>query len=107
MQQAHEALLATREVGDRYLSLGLVGTTGALVLAMGQTERAARLKGAELAIRERLHIPAAPVGAPSDKQLLSDIRAALPGTAFDVEWQKGQTMNLEEAAAYALWEDSE
>lgn len=107
LQQARDALLLARELGDRYLSLELVATMGALALATGQTERAARLKGAELAIREQLRIPAAPVSAGRDEKLLSDIRAAPPGTALVVEWQEGQNMNLEEAVAYALHEDSD
>jgi predicted ATPase/DNA-binding SARP family transcriptional activator len=77
---------------------------GLALVARGQEqwERAARLFGAEEALREVFGQPFPPVERPEFDCLVAPMRAALGEEAFAAAWAKGRAMTLEQAVAYAL-----
>jgi hypothetical protein len=84
-------------LGERRFTLGLLGEMATLALAGGEPERAARLKGAEMAIRERLGIPLPPVDQAAEEEMLGAVE-------FARAWEQGRAMSLQEAVALALVE---
>jgi len=101
IDEHHESLLLAGEMGDEHGSVALLPTMAALALAEGDAERAACLKGAELAIRERQAIPAVPVGQESSEELVTQIRASLDEETFANARTRGRSRSLEEIVADA------
>jgi hypothetical protein len=62
----------------------------------------ARLLGAAAALRESLGTPLPPVERPEHERLCAAIRARLGEQAFAAAWERGRTMELEDAVALAL-----
>ena len=67
-----------------------------------QPERAARLYGAEDALRARLGVPRTPASRESYEETIAAVRAALDETKFAAAWREGKGMPLQQAIAYAL-----
>ena len=103
-ERLREGLLVARELGERYLTLGLLGEIAMLSVAGGETERAARLKGAEVALRARLGVPLARWDQAEGEEALAHIRAILGEKGFTRASEQGRAMSLEEAVACALGE---
>ena len=74
----------------------------ALATEAGDAVRAARVKGAEMALREHLGIPLPPVDRPGSEEALTRLRAVLGDEGFTRAWEGGRTMSLGEAIAYTL-----
>jgi hypothetical protein len=91
-----------RELGQRPLVLGLLADMAALAIETGEAERAARLKGAEAALRVSLVVPLPPVERTKSEETLARLREALSEREFAYACEWGQAMSLEEAVAYAL-----
>jgi hypothetical protein len=70
--------------------------------AMRQPTRAARLLGAAEALRAVIHSPLAPAEQSDHKRKVSEVRAQLPESAFNVAWAEGRGMSMEQAIVYAL-----
>jgi len=70
--------------------------------ATGQPARAARLFGAAEALREAIGAPRPPVQRADYERARAKARTQLDATTFAAEWSAGQTMTLDQAAAYAL-----
>jgi hypothetical protein len=99
----HEALLVSSELNDQWtIPRALGGLAGAAVLAE-EYQRAARLFGAMVAMRELSGIGEA---AGSFRALCerdaADAREALGSEAFAAAWEEGRAMDQERIIAYAL-----
>jgi hypothetical protein len=98
------ALLARVELGDaRSIPLCLDGLAW-VACAEGRVERAARLLGAEEALRERVGAIVPAVIQAEHDRAAATVRASLPEPALAALWQEGRAMTLPQAVAYALEE---
>jgi predicted ATPase/class 3 adenylate cyclase len=99
----HEQSLAIRrEIGDRRgIAYALEGFA-ALASAQEQPERAARLWGAEEALREEMGAPLSPSEREEYDRKIAEARAALGEDAFSAAWMEGRAMTQEQAIEYAL-----
>lgn len=70
--------------------------------AVAQTEQAARLFGAEQALRESINAAPVPGIRADHEHTLSEVRAQMGEAAFAAAWAEGQAMSLEKTVAYAL-----
>jgi tetratricopeptide (TPR) repeat protein len=77
---------------------GLAGVAGAL----GHAERAARLFGAAYALRRSIGIPLAPADRPLHERNLNRATALLDPPTWHVRWSEGESMDSEQAIAFAL-----
>jgi predicted ATPase/class 3 adenylate cyclase len=99
-----ESLILCREMGDRWLSEECLEGFAGVASATGHYERAARLIGAAVELREILGWqPSPPTQADYDK-CSALTRAALGNAAFSAAWAEGRAMTLEQAIEYALAE---
>jgi hypothetical protein len=73
---------------------------------LGQPERAAQLLGACETAVERLGAIHHASDKPEVARILATVRAQLDDGAFQEAWAAGQKMTMEQAAAYALEEES-
>ncbi|MGH2368930.1 MAG: tetratricopeptide repeat protein, partial [Chloroflexota bacterium] len=97
-----ESLTHSEKVGDRlFTAFCLVGLAGVAV-AQGQPERAARLLGAEEALREAIGAPRAPTHAPDHRRFLAAAHAALGDSAFAAAFAAGRSLSFEAAVAEAM-----
>jgi predicted ATPase len=107
-ERLHESLTLARDLGELEFTLALIGEVGTLAVAGGKGTRAARLKGAELALRERFHIPLRPANEAEpeaeSEETLARARAMLGEEEFVRAWEEGRAKSLEQAVAYALEE---
>jgi non-specific serine/threonine protein kinase len=77
-------------------------TMAAVLVERGQSERAARLFGAEHALRNTIGYVVGDRWRPRHERNLVSARAALGDEAFAAAWARGQAMTREQAVAYAL-----
>ena len=73
-----------------------------VALAGGMPDRAARLFGAEAAMRDTMIVPRPPYLLRLFEQDLADMRRAFGDEAWDRTWQEGRAMSVEAVTAYAL-----
>ena len=99
----HETLLVGSELNDHWtIPRALGGLAGAAVLA-AQYQRAARLFGVMVAMRELSGIgEATGFFRTLCERDETEARAALGSEAFLAAWEEGRAMNPERAIAYAL-----
>jgi predicted ATPase/DNA-binding SARP family transcriptional activator len=93
------------EHGNKWgLAVGLSGLAG-VSGGQGQLERAARLFGAEEALREAIHSALPPAVRADHERALASVRAQMDEATFATAWAEGRAMTLEQAVAYALAHD--
>jgi predicted ATPase/class 3 adenylate cyclase len=80
---------------------------GAIAVARGRPERAARLLGAAEALREAISAPLPPAEHAEHDRSVAAVRTALGEEAFAAACAAGQAMSLEDAVALALDETCE
>ena len=95
-----ESLRIFGELGDSAIIWSLAGLASVAVLH-DDAELAARLWGAEEALRERTHRRPAPVARSSYERALGLARAGLGQAAFDAAWSAGRRLSLEQVVALA------
>jgi DNA-binding CsgD family transcriptional regulator/tetratricopeptide (TPR) repeat protein len=78
-----------------------LGSVALLAHAVGKHAYATQLLGAHDALRERMALPVWPFEHALYDQLVSNVRTAMPGDAYDVEWIAGHGMVLEDAVTLA------
>ena len=93
-----------KQVGEKLGIHGALDTFGHLASTQGQTERAVKLAGAAERLRATSGTQSWPVVQRTRAQWLASARQTLDETAYQAAWEQGQTMNREEAIAYALEE---
>jgi tetratricopeptide (TPR) repeat protein len=93
------------EIGDRgSVSWGL-RHLGALALAEGQPERAARLFGASLALFESSDLPLSPKEREPYDRLQDTLRQTLDAHTLAAAWEAGRAMTCAQAVEHALKEN--
>jgi predicted ATPase/DNA-binding SARP family transcriptional activator len=97
-----EALQAVRQIGDMSNIPFFMEPLGHLAVAVGQQERAVRLFGAAIGLRETLRVPALPESAATIESLLDAARSELGEKTFAMAWAEGRAMTVEQVVAYAL-----
>src|SRR5262249_15301614 len=100
-----ETFLSERcEIGERWGVLWALQGLGTLALAEGEPERAARLWGASLVVRESIPHPLSEADRAYYETRRNALRQALGEGALDAAWEEGRALTLEQAIAYALTE---
>jgi predicted ATPase len=105
-----EALALQRELGSRrnvaeWLE-GLAWVTAAQGRTRAEADRSARLLGAAEALRDALGIPLLASQRADHERQSAVVRGELGDEAFTAAFARGRAMTWEQAAAYALEEDS-
>ena len=101
-QFIQRSLASRRALGDQSGLLHTLASMMAWLAAFGSSERAAQLAGAIVSLRATLNVHFdVPEQAWFD-QTLAAVRAKLDEAAFNTAWAHGQTLSIEEVAAYRL-----
>jgi DNA-binding CsgD family transcriptional regulator len=102
-REAHrESATGLLQLGDRRGFASELRDLALAAAAVGEMERAARLAGAEAALREATGAPLTPVPeARRYERELDKVRAALGETAFAMAWAGGRSLPPEQAIAEA------
>jgi hypothetical protein len=87
----------------------VLGILAGPVAALGKPRRAARLLGAADTHLESIGVDQQPADQPEIRLFLEAVRRALSEDDFQLAWQAGRRMTIQEAVSYALSEadDSE
>jgi hypothetical protein len=101
-----ESLLLKQEVGDTWAISYTLESCAALAVARGRGERAAWLLGAASAIRQYLGTPLEPFKREEYETNLAAARELLAPETFDIEWEEGKGLSVEQAVEYAVAEES-
>ncbi|HZT42417.1 MAG TPA: BTAD domain-containing putative transcriptional regulator [Chthonomonadaceae bacterium] len=97
-------LIERHKIGERWGILGGLQGLGALALAEGKADRAARLLGAGCAVRESLQSALSEQERIQEETLRSALRETLGESAYEAAWADGYAMTIEEAVQFALLE---
>jgi predicted ATPase/DNA-binding SARP family transcriptional activator len=100
-----ESLAIFRELGSKWGIASILEGLAALAVAQAQSERAARLFGAEEGLREAMGAPLPPADRAEHDRSVAAVRTALGEEGFAAAWAEGQRMELEQAIACALEAD--
>lgn len=101
-----EALKLFQKMGDKEGIILNLASQVLLAVALNRPERAARLLGAALQLRDAEHLLLYQVYIPEQENLRSTIQTALGEQAFAKAWAEGETMTLDQTVAYALDENA-
>ncbi len=107
LARGQEGMRLAREIMDKTAIANGLQFFMQLSVAQNRMERAARLIGADAALRESLGFQLAPMMHAINAPLLAAIHAALDDARYDFVFAEGRAMSLERAIAYALEEQSE
>jgi predicted ATPase/class 3 adenylate cyclase/tetratricopeptide (TPR) repeat protein len=98
-----ESLAIARELGNRWGIVNSLEGLAPVVAALGSALRAARIWGAAERLREEIGSPLPPNERPRYDRRVAAARAALGyDAAFDLAWQEGRALTLEQAIQLAL-----
>ncbi|MCA9876532.1 MAG: response regulator transcription factor, partial [Thermomicrobiales bacterium] len=95
-----QCLALEAQLGNECLALAAIAGAAGLALRRRQPERAARLLAARVAALDRRGL-ACVIGRINARNILDEVRAAMPETTFAVAWQDGLALTLAEARAEA------
>src|SRR5262249_38292304 len=101
-QQYGESLKLCQKVGATWGSVECLEGVAGLAIANGKPERAVRLFGCAAAVRENIGFPLTPRIASRFEAALASLRSTLGPRRFEVEWQAGRTLSLNDAVALAF-----
>jgi tetratricopeptide (TPR) repeat protein len=99
-----EAIRSLEDLDDPDLLLGSLGGLATIAAIQEQPLYAARLFGAEEALRESLGMPLPPVDQEEYARYVSGVRDLLDESTFQRVWAEGRSMTIEEAVQYAISE---
>jgi predicted ATPase/DNA-binding winged helix-turn-helix (wHTH) protein/Tfp pilus assembly protein PilF len=98
-----ESLGIYRELGDRSGIAGSMEALAGIAFALGDPRRAACMWGGMERLREEIGAPRVPSErGPYDENVTAASAALGDIAAFDLAWQRGRAMMLEQAIAFAL-----
>jgi predicted ATPase/DNA-binding winged helix-turn-helix (wHTH) protein len=98
-----ESLALRRELGDRRGVAESLEELGYCAFALVGSGRSARIWGAAERLREEIASPIVPPDRPQyDRQVAAARAATGDDAAFDLAWQEGRAMTLDQAVEYAL-----
>jgi hypothetical protein len=98
-----EALMIHREVGDRRSAAESLDSLATVVLVLTGPRPAARIWGGAEQLREEIKATIRPAQRSSYERGVAAARSALhDDAAFDLEWNRGRAMTLEQVMQFAL-----
>ncbi len=98
-----ETLALQREMGDRQGIASSLEGLAYIAFALAGPGRAGRIWAGAERLREEIGCPLPPSDRPRYERLVAAARAAIgDNLAFDLAWQEGRAMGLEQAIEYAL-----
>jgi len=100
--QLGESLDVRREIGDPSGSAWCLERLAEVARAQGQPEKAVRLFGAGAALRAAVRAVMDPADQPAYESMITSLRSELGEARFAANWEEGEALTLEQAAAYAL-----
>jgi tetratricopeptide (TPR) repeat protein len=98
----HQSLTGMMEVGENLGIPGTLDTFGELATTQGHAQQAVTLAAAAERLRTTTGTRPWPVARRTRTRWLASARQELDRSAYRAAWQQGQTMDREEAIAYAL-----
>jgi non-specific serine/threonine protein kinase len=96
-----ESLKVSEELGDKRIIGGGLHISGALAVAAGEMEKAARLLGAAQAIYDAAGYKSDKVDQEFIDRYIREARAAIGDQAFEAAFGEGESMRLKDACALA------
>ncbi len=102
LQFARESIAFAREGKFRWFIPYLVTNQAYVELDLGWTTHAVLLLGSAQAHHEILEMPLAPLFIPNHEKYLLKARAALDPGEFETLWQRGRTLDFDQAMKLAL-----
>jgi predicted ATPase len=105
-EMLRQSLTGMEQIGEKLGIHGALDTFGQLAVAQGHTARAVSLAGAAERLRATSGTQSWPVVQRTRARWQACARQTLDETAYQAAWEQGQTMNREEAIAFALEETS-
>ncbi len=99
-----ESLELAREIGDDWLTVGILVAIGCFLVEQGRLEEAARVLGAADRSRQEIGFVLEPHTSEEHESALERLRTNLGERAFEAAWHRGSEMTLEEAVRFALSE---
>jgi predicted ATPase/class 3 adenylate cyclase/DNA-binding CsgD family transcriptional regulator len=100
-RDAHDALASAAEMGTNMFVPDILECLAALAVEAGSHREAARLFGAEAAIRQRVGFQRFKVWDADYQASVGMLRNAMGEDDFDSAWAEGAALSTEEAIAYA------
>ena len=97
-----ESLEVRREIGDRSGCAWCLERLAAVAMAQGKAEKAVRLFGAGAALRASIRSAIDPADQPAYNSKIVSLRRELGKARFNIVWDDGRSLTLEQAVAYAL-----
>jgi tetratricopeptide (TPR) repeat protein len=97
-----ESLTRFRDIGERWVTLHAIEISAGLAVAQGAGRRAARLFGADEALRDKLGLGILRIWRDRYQRGVAAARALLDDATFAAAWAEGRTMTLEQVIAHAL-----
>jgi len=97
-----ESLKLNRELGDQTAIAYLIEGYGGLAAAEAKPQRALQLAGFAAALRESIGAPLPPSEQARVDRMIAPARAALSDSEVATEWEKGRSLELEQAIQLAL-----
>jgi predicted ATPase/DNA-binding SARP family transcriptional activator len=97
-----KAISILSEVGDKWLLLICLEQLALVASAQGQAEAAARWLGSTEALRKAFSLPREPADQALYERNVAEIQARLGRHAFDLAWEEGRKMTLEQVVDDAL-----
>nr|MDP9478888.1 LuxR C-terminal-related transcriptional regulator [Actinomycetota bacterium] len=99
-----ESLELAREIGDDWLTVGILVAIGCFLVEQGRLEEAARVLGAADRSRQEIGFVLEPHTSEEHESALERLRTNLGERAFEAAWHRGSEMTLEEAVRFVLSE---
>ena len=97
-----EALEIERRIGGQFVTPFAISGLASIATERGEFERAATLVGAAEAIMDAQHMAWPPDERPHYERLLADLPGAMGSDAFETARERGRSMSLGDAVAFAL-----
>ena len=102
-QLAHDALQLSHQLKFNYMTALQLGvSSSAALFASGDSQGAARLLGASSILQETMNIRYQPNNMRMAEQILADVQEQLSKEEFQIAWEAGRKMSLNEAVEFAL-----
>lgn len=102
-----QSMAVVREIDDKWLTVHVLLTVGSLSAIQGRQARAIRILAAVEALRQEIGFEFQAHTLADYEHAVQRTREALTAEQFEAAWQRGSTMSLEEATAYAISEQTE
>jgi predicted ATPase/DNA-binding CsgD family transcriptional regulator len=99
-----ESLILCLELNNKYPIANAIAFLSGPVAAQGYPQRAAQLLGASNALHKTMGLDLQPSDKPEIDRFQALVRKQLSEEEFKSAWEKGKTMSLEQAVAFAMEE---